>query len=628
MRGTTRIQALSNWLGARSAQVRVAILILGVAAMGTESHGCYEDANSTPRPPVASKVLRVSEAASSKKLTLWSANPVTNATNLPHPLTSTINYPQGTATCPGWEDSAHISPGGRSLYYAYTAIDLTTGVPCGPMPPGQTSSAFDVWEASIEGASWETMRVTSAGTPVNTTSHEFAASVEAGQHWMTFARPEPSPPGNYDLFLATWSATGVVGEWNQQAKLAAPISTACREDNPILHQRRPAEGPSTYFLLFDSTRSPLDQSTCISNQSIFGAQVDPNTATVIGAVDAIQIQSEDGSQSAPLFNAVQAFLSYDGKWLYWLGQTPAFATTTCPANINSGVCSWRARNRTYTVQGTYHPMGPFYRPEIVLVPAPAGSLPSATEEPVTSAGETTMTADEQYVYLVYGTPRADDPTKTDRNIGVMRSLIRADRFETADNFALWPGGQVHLPAGSSFGSVTPGLNGSARAITAAVAGASQKHYLVDETLDDRKNFRASFWVDADAVTVGANDFVYLLTGQDAVGSDVFRVGLAIDNGSKRIRYRIRQDNGTWLTMVSTLTLTGPTRVDVVWRAEQGAYAGWATLATGGISPITFSGDWTSANQALSGIRFGVVTVANLQGPTSTGTVVLDEFDSW
>jgi hypothetical protein len=280
----------------------------------------------------------------------------------------------------GWEDSSNVSADGKTLYFSYTQYDpaalASNGslVITGPARPGQKGPAFDIYEATIAGGTWNV-----ADSTVNDPDpdlSEAASGVDVAQDRMVFVNFSTSG----DLYLSD----KVAGVWQPGVRMPSNVNGACVEDNPTLS----ADGKTVWF---DSDRASANCATNGGPRQIFvthdlggGAWSDPVNVT---------------PEAQPY--AWQAFVTADGQQMLWSGVDDA-----CIAAGPSGFCVFRASKASGDAWGT---------PAIEMYP-----VGFTTTGAVSTIGEVSVTADGHYLYFTYVRNLAGGGT--DLSLGVATHL--------------------------------------------------------------------------------------------------------------------------------------------------------------------------------------------------------------
>jgi hypothetical protein len=289
----------------------------------------------------------------------------------------------------GWEDCSYISASGSRLYFGYTQFDfdaLGQGmfVADGPLRPGEIRPGFEIYEATIADGGWN---VTASTVNLNDASiSEAAEGVDDSETTMAFIRYD-APTNAGDVYLSKKSG----GVWGTAQKLAAPINTACVEDNAALSR----DGLRLYF---DSNRADDLGTTC-------KAASDSSTRTIyVSTFDGANWGAPVQIPGAPNTGAVHwQIYPREDPTLYWAG-----GDTDCKAEA----CIYRA---------SLESDGGYGDKTLVVQPVAVGT---ATPGDVIAVGEVSITRDGHWMYFTYiqEITTADGGIGANLNIGVAHHL--------------------------------------------------------------------------------------------------------------------------------------------------------------------------------------------------------------
>ena len=287
---------------------------------------------------------------------------------------------KGDVNTPGWPDSSYLfgsADKGYELHYSYSRYDFADRTlrhklnDVGPVRPGQVYPAFNLFKATVKNGAWVSERLPI--NPAGALDYAAAGMAASGTPYV-FVTFEPKTPGSIattgNIYEVVRDAKGV---WGAPLKLPFPVNTQCVQDNPTLS----ADGLTLYF---DSNRKDTVGTECLGGTRI------PFTGQRAIFVSHFQ----DGRWSDPLRVAgapnqdgpsnMQAFLSMDGRNLYWTSSRP-----DCPA-IN---CFYRAPLQP---DGTFQPLVK------VAEPTPVGP---EMDGKVIALGESSVSADGKYLAFVF-----------------------------------------------------------------------------------------------------------------------------------------------------------------------------------------------------------------------------------
>jgi hypothetical protein len=320
---------------------------------------------------------------------------------------------KGDVNTAGWPDSSYLfgsASKGYELHYSYSRYDFADRTlrhrlnDVGPVREGQVYPGFNLFKATIQDGAWKTERL-----PFNPSGKlDYAAGGMAASGspyvYITF---EPVKEGSLattgNIYEVTRDASG---RWGSPWKLPFPVNTPCVQDNPTLS----ADGLTMYF---DSNREDLAGTKCLAGTS----------KPFVGPRSIFVTHFRDGTWSDPVAVGgapnehgpmnMQAFLSMDGKNLYWTG-----SREECPA-IN---CFFRAERQ---------PNGSFARLTMVALPTEVGP---GMDGKVIALGESSVSADGKllaFVYVKAGITGKDKPVvgpadKIEIGIGLARRKMAGE----------------------------------------------------------------------------------------------------------------------------------------------------------------------------------------------------------
>jgi hypothetical protein len=285
---------------------------------------------------------------------------------------------KGDVNTAGWSDSSYLlgavrGLGGKGyeLHYSYSRyswedLQRHKKSDVGPVRSGQRYPAFNMYKATVQHGEWVSERL-----PFNPDDAIDTAAAGMAEGGSPYVYVRFLPVGGSKIFEIARDAQGV---WGAPVELPYPVNTKCVQDNPTLS----ADGLTLYF---DSNRKDAAGTECLNaktgipftgQRSIFvsnfrdGHWSDP--VAVAGVVN------EQGPSN------MQAFLSVDGRSLYWTASRPE-----CPVTN----CFFRA---------TAQPDGSFQHLEIVAEPTPVGP---GMDGKIIALGESSVSEDGRLMAFVY-----------------------------------------------------------------------------------------------------------------------------------------------------------------------------------------------------------------------------------
>jgi hypothetical protein len=287
---------------------------------------------------------------------------------------------KGDVNTPGWPDSSYLfgsASKGYELHYSYSRYDFADRTlrhrlnDVGPVRPGQVYPAFNLFKATIQHGEWRTERLPM--NPPGKLDYAAAGMAESGSPYV-FVTFEPIREGSVATTGNIYEVTrDAAGKWGTPWKLPFPVNTTCVQDNPALS----ADGLTMYF---DSNREDAAGTKCmgstgkpfVGRRTIFVSHFREGQWTAPVAVGGAP--NEHGPMN------MQAFLSVDGRELYWTGSRPE-----CPA-IN---CFFRSDRQ---------PDGSFEGLTMVAEPTEVGP---EMDGKVIALGESSVSEDGKLLAFVY-----------------------------------------------------------------------------------------------------------------------------------------------------------------------------------------------------------------------------------
>ena len=315
---------------------------------------------------------------------------------------------KGDVNTVGWSDSSYLlgsAAKGYELHYSYSRyswedLQRHKKSDVGPVRPGQPFPTFKLYKATVKNGEWVSELL--PFNPPDAIDTAAAGMAEGGSPYV-FVRfvPRAGVTGlTGNIFEIARDAKGV---WGTPVELPFPVNTKCVQDNPTLS----ADGLTLYF---DSNRKDAAATECLTAKTGI-----PFT----GRRSIFVSHFRDGRWSDPVAVAgvpnqqgpsnMQAFLSVDGRRLYWTASRPE-----CPA-IN---CFFRA---------TAQPDGSFQHLVMVAEPTPVGPN---MDGKIIALGESSVSEDGKLMAFVYvrahitgkDTPLAGPADKLDIGIALARRV--------------------------------------------------------------------------------------------------------------------------------------------------------------------------------------------------------------
>ena len=312
---------------------------------------------------------------------------------------------KGDVNAPGWPDSSYIlgsAAKGYELHYSYSRYDFEgllrhKRLDVGPHREGQAYPAFNLFKATVKNGEWVSERL--PFNPPGPLDYGAGGMAEDGSPYV-FVRFDPHVPGNPASAKILEVTRDAEGKWSLPVELPYPVNTKCVQDNPTLS----ADGLTLYF---DSDRKDAAGKECLPPSK---AQFNGSRTIFVSHLreghwsDPVAIAGAPNSEGSSNW---QAFLSHDGRELYWTGARPG-----CPA-IN---CFYRA---------TLQPDGSFQNPVIVAEPTKAGP---EMDGKVIALGESSVSEDGELLVFVFlragitgkNTPVVGPADKIEIGIGLAR----------------------------------------------------------------------------------------------------------------------------------------------------------------------------------------------------------------
>lgn len=286
---------------------------------------------------------------------------------------------KGDVNTAGWSDSSYLlgsAAKGYELHYSYSRyswedLQRHKKSDVGPVRSGQRFPAFNMYKATVQHGEWVSERL--PFNPDDAIDTAAAGMAEGGSPYV-YVRFLPLANGAGTTGRIFEIARDAQGVWGAPVELPSPVNTQCVQDNPTLS----ADGLTLYF---DSNRKDAAGTECLTaktgipfagRRSIFvshlrdGHWSDP--VAVAGVVN------EQGPSN------MQAFLSVDGRSLYWTASRPE-----CPVTN----CFFRA---------TAQPDGSFQHLEMVAEPTPVGP---GMDGKIIALGESSISEDGRLMAFVY-----------------------------------------------------------------------------------------------------------------------------------------------------------------------------------------------------------------------------------
>jgi hypothetical protein len=283
----------------------------------------------------------------------------------------------------GWEDSSFISSDGRRLYFGYTQKDVTlwtedeVAVYDGAPRPGARSEQWNIYEATIVDGGWSV--VDSTANLDDPDASLAAAGVDVADTKMVMSRLG-SVSG--DTYMTTRAS--VADGWAPPERLDAPVSTACRDDNPTLSD----DGTQIYF---DSTRADAAGTSCAAVADGPARRI--WVTTFAGGTWSLPVVVGGAPSAGDLH--WQPFVRDGAGELWWTGHDARCGDAVA--------CVYRALREA---DGTWGDDA------LVMQPTAYGA---ARAGDVFAVGEASLTGDGHLLYFTYGVKTA---TGTDFDIGV------------------------------------------------------------------------------------------------------------------------------------------------------------------------------------------------------------------
>ena len=171
---------------------------------------------------------------------------------------------------------------------------------------------LDIWvarRASLE-SPWETP--VNLGSPVNSSTNDFAPYLSGDGHLLFFASNRPGGHGNNDIYLARRANPNDDFGWGQPINLGSDVNTTDAENAPVYLQNAETGAANFYF----------NRGTLPALQAdIYSASVTRNGETRGPAVLVAELSVSGANDAAPT-------LRHDGKEVYFWSSRPGSLGST------------------------------------------------------------------------------------------------------------------------------------------------------------------------------------------------------------------------------------------------------------------------------------------------------------